>query len=49
VGHPATNKSKASEYQSHLRAAIAGAPQGSMLRKNLDSHVDAWGDLTGLQ
>jgi hypothetical protein len=49
VGHPATNKSKASEYQSHLRAAIAGAPQGSMLRKNLDAHVDAWGDLTGLQ
>jgi hypothetical protein len=49
VSHPAMNRSKTAEYQSHIRAAIAGAPQGSMLRKNLDAHVEAWSDLTGLE
>jgi hypothetical protein len=48
ICHPAMNRSKTSEYQSHMRAAYAAAPRDSMLRRNIDAQIKAWGELTGI-
>lgn len=42
VAHPAMQQSKRGVYEKHMRAAIAGAADGSMLMRNIEVHAEYW-------